>query len=415
MDSREDARTRKGSSMICNHFRPPRVAAAAGCTGCFDMWRSRRGALVTLIFFVLADFAPFRVSAQSPQLSPQRQAALEGAISKFIAANKIPGLSVAVVEDHHLVWSKGFGVANLEDNVPATSQTLYRLASVSKPLTATAAMQLWERGKLDLDAPIQKYCPAFPPKPQTITTRELLGHLGGIRHFKSDSPDDPEIGNTKYFDDPIAAGIKFFADDPLVAPPGSHFHYSTYGYTLVGCVIEGASGQKYVDYMRENIFLPARMSSVQVDDHYTIIPHRTGFYGKLNSGAVVNAAPVDSSYRIPGGGWLSSAEDMGRFEVAILDDHLIKSSTRDIMWTEQKPSDGSKDDYALGWGVGQDAGVATVGHDGDEQGTSTAFLIARAQGDGVVVLINLEEVDATALTIDLLKILLATQPAALNH
>jgi serine beta-lactamase-like protein LACTB len=395
--------------MIRNRFHSKRVLAAPRrIVG--NTQRASAGAIPALLLCFLAASVPFRTSAQNQKLSPQRQAALEGVISKFMDANKIPGLSVAVVERSQLLWSKGFGMANVEDDVPATSQTLYRLASVSKSLTATAAMQLWERGKLDLDGPIQKYCPVFPKKPQTITTRELLGHLGGIRHYKSGSQDDPEIGNTTHFDDPISAGIKFFAGDPLVAPPGTHFHYSTQGYTLVGCVIEGASGEKYLDEMRENVFVPAGMASTRADDHYAIIAHRAGFYAKDKSDAVVNASPLDSSYKIPGGGWLSSAEDMGRFEVAILAGRLLKRQTLSLMWTQQKPSDGSKDDYGLGWGIGEHAGVVTVGHGGSQQGTSTHFMIAPAQGEGVVVLINMEDVDAGALAADLLKIALATEP-----
>jgi CubicO group peptidase (beta-lactamase class C family) len=103
------------------------------------------------------------------------------------------------------------------------------------------AMLLWQQGKIDLDAPVQKYCPAFPQKDTPITTRELLGHLGGIRHYKTDGQDDPEGGNTKHFLNPIQAGLDFFKSDPLVAKPGTEFHYSTQGFTLVGCAIEGAS------------------------------------------------------------------------------------------------------------------------------------------------------------------------------
>jgi CubicO group peptidase (beta-lactamase class C family) len=136
----------------------------------------------------------------SPELSPAQQKQIESSISKFMASSRAPGISVAVVEDGELVWSSGFGFADLENHVAATSATLYRLGSISKPITATGAMQLWERKKLDLDAPIQKYCPAFPRKEWPITTRELLGHLGGIRHYKSGSQDDPEAGNTHHFD-----------------------------------------------------------------------------------------------------------------------------------------------------------------------------------------------------------------------
>jgi serine beta-lactamase-like protein LACTB len=366
--------------------------------------------LIAPLLLLLAAPTPSRVSAQTQKFSAQRRAALTDAISKFMATNQVPGLSVAVVEHGQFVWSEGFGMASLKDHVPVTSHTLFRLASVSKPLTATGAMQLWERGKLDLDAPIQKYCPAFPEKSAPVTTRELLGHLGGVRHYKSESNDDPEVANTKHFDDPIAGGLKFFANDPLVAPPGAHFHYSTHGYTLVGCAIEGASGEKYVDYMRENVFVPAGMPSTRVDDNRATIPARTNFYAKDKSGAVVKAAPLDSSYKIPGGGWLASADDMAHFEIATLTAKLLKPATIRVMWTPQKPSDGSQDDYGLGWGVDQHDGVLTVEHDGGQQGTSTSLMLAPASGDGIVVLINLEDVEASTLSADLLKILLATEP-----
>ncbi len=122
-------------------------------------------------------------------------------------------------------------------------------------------MQLWERGQLDLDAPVQKYCPAFPQKQAPITTRQVMGHLGGIRHYKAGSQDDPEVGNTKHFDNPIQGGLDFFKNDPLVADPGSHFHYSTQGYTLVGCVMEGASGAKIYGLHAAKCFRPRRHGS----------------------------------------------------------------------------------------------------------------------------------------------------------
>ncbi len=344
------------------------------------------------------------IAAQESKLSSERHGQIEKAIAKFMAANSVPGLSVAIVENGALKWSQGFGMADVENSVPATTFTLYRLASVSKPLTATAAMQLWERGKLNFDALVQNYCPAFPQKEWPITTRELLGHLGGIRHYHSDSQDDPETGNTKHFDDPIAAGLKFFANDPLVAKPGTKFNYSTQGFTLVGCAIEGASGEKYVEYVRKNIFFPAGMPRTVQDDLIAIIPSRTRFYHKDESGRVVNANLLDSSYKVPGGGWLSSADEMARFEVAILSDRLIRRATRDMMWTPQKLTDGSQTGYALGWSTGKEAGVADVGHLGGQQGTSTLITIAPEQRAGIVLLVNMDNVDVSALGTELLRI-----------
>jgi len=302
----------------------------------WTFWCGARSAYPKL--FVGAIFLCAVVSqAQDQLLSPEKQAQIEAAVSKFMSSTHVPGLSVAVVEDGKYEWAAGFGLADLENNVPASEHTLFRLASISKPLTAVGAMELWERGKLDLDAPVQKYCPAFPRKSAPITIRQVMGHLGGIRHYKLDSLDDPEVGNTKHFDNPIQAGLDFFKEDPLVAQPGSHFHYSTQGYTLVGCVMEGASGAKYTDYMRQNVLVRAGMKQTQPDDRLAVIPYRTRFYQKTKSGTVGNADFLDSSYKIPGGGWLSSAEDVARFEVAILNDELIKNTTRSLMWTPLKP------------------------------------------------------------------------------
>jgi CubicO group peptidase (beta-lactamase class C family) len=303
-------------------------------------------------------------------------------------------------------------MADLENDVPATSKTLYRLASVSKALTATAAMQLWERGKLDLDAPVQKYCPGFPRKEWPITTRELLGHLGGIRHYHSDSLDDPEFGNTKHFDDPIAAGLRFFANDPLVAKPGTEYHYSTHGYTVVGCVIEGASGEKYGDYMLQNIFIPAGMTSTRADDRRAVIPHRTRFYHKDKADGVVNADFLDSSYKIPGGGWLASADDMVRFEVGILNDRIVRRATCELMWNSQTDlaSQNAHDpmkSYGLGWEVTKGTDFANIGHAGGQQGTSTFIMLAPDQRAGVVILMNLDGIDASPVAAQILRIIIA--------
>jgi len=359
-----------------------------------------------IVFCVaLAASAP----AQQTKLSPEKRTQIEAAVATFMTSTRVPGLSVAVVENGEYEWGSGFGSADLENNALASEHTLYRLASISKPLTATAAMQLYERGRLDLDTPVQKYCPAFPVKPWPITTRQVMGHLAGIRHYKG-GPDDQEIGNTKHFENPIQAGLDFFKNEPLLAEPGTQFHYSTQGYTLVGCVIEGASGSRYVDVVRQNVFVRAGMKETQVDDRFAIIRNRTRFYQKTESGVVQNADFLDSSYKIPGGGWLSSAEDMAHFEVAILNDKLIKRATRDLMWTPLKPSNGSsnekKSGYGLGWGVGDIDGVAIVAHTGGQQGTSTAFLIAPVQNAGVVVLTNMEGADADKLAREILKLLL---------
>jgi serine beta-lactamase-like protein LACTB, mitochondrial len=344
-------------------------------------------------------------ASKAAHLSAGKHKQIEAKVSEFMAKNKLPSVSVAVVENGAYEWAKGFGMADLENSIPATPHTLYRLASISKPITATAALVLYQRGKLNLDAPVQKYCPAFPTKESPITTRKLLGHLGGIRHYRSHSLDDPEILSFKHYSDPISDGLNFFKNDPLVATPGTKFSYSNFGYVLIGCVIEGASGEKYSEFVRKNVLRLAGMTETVLDDRLAIIPRRARFYSKDDSGAVVNAPSVDVSFKIPADGWLSSAEDMGKFEAAMLNDQIVQRNSRDLMWSSQTTSDGKETNYGLGWEIGR--GFAdTVNHGGGEFGTSGFIMIAPDKNAGVVVLINVNGGNASDLAPELLKILI---------
>jgi serine beta-lactamase-like protein LACTB, mitochondrial len=365
------------------------------------VWTVRLFAAVLLVFGLGS--APLH--AQTKSLSADKRTQIEKASSSFLAANSVPGISVAVVQDGELAWSAGFGMADLENFVPVTPVTLFRLGSISKPITATAILQLSERGKLDIDAEVQKYCPAFPKKEWPITTRELLGHLGGIRHYNPDGKGDIPDDSAKHFAS-MEESLQIFANDALVAKPGTKFHYSTYGYTVLGCVLEGAASQKYVDYVKENIFVPAGMDETQADNFFSVIQHRTRWYHKDKSGVVQNAGVLDSSYKIPGGGLISSADDMARFEIAIMANKLLKPATRDLMWTPQKAADGSQNGYALGWGTQKKYGLALVEHTGGQQGTSTSIILAPERRAGIVVLANMDNVDSAALSTKILKIVL---------
>src|SRR6266576_695609 len=247
------------------------------------------------IAFLMSPLACVPATAQGPPALPaDKIAKIQAAITALMSSKHIPGLSIAIVSDNQLRWQSGYGMADLENSVPAKAATVYRIASVTKPITAVAVMQLVERGKLDLDAPIQKYVPTFPTKPWPITTRQLLGHLSGIRNYKGNEND-----STRFYSS-LTEALSIFKDDPLDFEPSTTFSYTTYGYTLLGTVIEGASGMSYIDYMRENVFKPAKMSHTQADNVYDIILNRArGYhpkvYGKFD-GNLRNAALADTSY-----------------------------------------------------------------------------------------------------------------------
>lgn len=335
--------------------------------------------------FIAAVLAARLAAQQSAGLPAEQIEKIERAVTTEMSRSNIPGLSVAVVTDNRLRWANGYGFADLENFVPAKGATVYRLASISKPLTAVAAMQLVEQGKLDLDAPVQKYCPAFPQKQWLVTTRQLLGHLGGVRHYQSEQ----ELLTTRRYTGIIAA-LDIFKNDPLLHEPGTKFHYSTYGFNVIGCVVEGAAGVPYADYLREHVFKPAQMDRIRVDDARELIPNRAQGYERTADGRLLNSTLTDTSNKVPGGGLCSTVEDLAKFAVALQSGLLVKPETLTTMWTKQKMKNGQKTSYGLGWQLSERGGVKEVAHGGAQQRVSTYLYLQPEKGVAVVLMANLE-------------------------
>jgi serine beta-lactamase-like protein LACTB, mitochondrial len=333
------------------------------------------------------------------QISSEHAQAIDRLTSSYVADNHVPGMSVAIVDHGQAVYSHGYGFADVENNVPATADTVFRIASISKSITATAAMKLVEAGKLDLDAPIQKYCPAFPQKPWPVTTRQLLSHQSGVRDYR----DEEETISTRHYAG-IRDALTQFADDPLEFEPGTKMHYTSYGYVVLGCVMEGASGATYGDYMGQAIFEPAHMPATRLDDIFAIIPHRARGY-KISNGKLQNAIFVDVSNKPPGSGINSDARDMGNFVAALYSGKLVSNETLRRMLTAEKTADGKPTIYGLGFFVGGPIGsyhgLQEAGHGGDQQGVSSVLYMLPEKQFGVVVLSNLEGEESSLHFIDL--------------
>ncbi|HEY2942927.1 MAG TPA: serine hydrolase domain-containing protein [Vicinamibacteria bacterium] len=349
----------------------------------------------SLAVFGLALWA-VRAAAQPdrPGLPAGAQQAIEQAITAEMARDHIPGLSIAIAVDGMVRWVNGYGLADLENSVPARASTVYRLASVSKPITATAVMQLAEAGKLDLDAPIQRYAPTFPQKPWPITARHLLSHLSGIRHYTGE-----EQASTRYYPT-LTAALDIFKDDPLLQEPGTKYVYSTYGYTLLGLAIEAASGLRYADYVRTRIFEPAGMETIRVDEVETIIPNRAQGYRQLPSGELRNSALADTSYKIPGGGLCGTVLDLARFAVAFQAGKLVKPETVERMWTpapvsKRKPRVGEEIGYGLGWNLVTYEGERQPFHAGNQQRVTNLLFLRPQRRVVVAMMSNLENAHLT--------------------
>jgi len=320
-------------------------------------------------------------------ISPAKIAQIRRLIAGEMARQHIPGMSIAIATDHELRWSEGFGFADLEDLAPAQASTLFRLGSICKPITAVAVMQLVERKKVDLDASIRTYVPSFPRKQWRITARQLLAHQSGIRHYSSAA----EVANTRHYTN-LLDSLAVFRNDPLLFEPGTWFLYSSYGFTLLGAAVEGASGMRFVDYVHANIAQPAGMTGLQLDDVYTIIPHRARGYRLRTGGKVENCALADTSNRIPAGGFLATAEDLVRFALAVEGGVLVTKETARQMFTPQKIRDGRLTNYGLGWQIIERGGRKWVLHSGRQPGARTVLLLP-SEGTVIAVLTNLEQAD----------------------
>lgn len=374
----------------------------------------------TLLLLVMASGLCSAAHA-ADKLSSRQIQEVQELSAATLAEDGLPGLSVAVAKGDQ-IWSAGFGSANLELNVAVDSRTLFRTASISKWMTATAAMRLVEEGKLDLDASVQQYCPQYPQKQWTITSRELLSHLSGIRHYHgaNGEPRNTEAErkgldelikqeeSTQYTRHTnIVSTLDSFKDDPLVFQPGTHFLYTSPGYRVLACVMEGASHAPYRDLMRQLIFKPAGMASITEDDVQAIIPHRVAGYSRGPDKQLVNAPFRDVSANLPAGGHLSSPEDLVRFAVAFNEEKLVQLKTRDLMIQRPKLINGSDVPdappyfgmgsglyYGMGMFVGKTPwGETLLMHTGRDPGASTELLLAPDSKIAVAVMTNLSQWD----------------------
>jgi len=287
------------------------------------------------------------------------------AITQIEVVPKAPGVSVAVGINGELVWSKQFGFADLETKTPVTATTRFRIGSVSKPLTAAGLALLVERGKLDLDAPIQKYIPDFPKKNGVITTRLLAGHLSGIRNYRG-----YEAGSNKPFPN-LRSGLKIFEEDPLEAPPGTKFSYASYNWNTIGVIMEAAARQDFLSYMEENVIKPLGLTNTRADFAGVADPQRTKFYEVLHENEFRPSPAVDLSYCWPAGGYLSTAEDMVRFGATHVRPGFLKAESLKLLFTSQITNTGTETDYGVGWFIGP----GFVQHGGDSAGGVAILLL----------------------------------------
>jgi CubicO group peptidase (beta-lactamase class C family) len=327
-------------------------------------------------------------------------------------ATGAPAISMAVVKDGRIVWSGGDGLADLEHDVPARADTIYRIGSITKTITAVAVLQLVEQGLVGLDDTLDKYIPKYPKeRSSVITVRHILTHTSGIRHYHYERGEKEGLPPQYFPNSAEAFNIYGVAEEPLLFEPGTSTTYSTYAFRLLGDVIEKSSGVTWEAYLRDRIFRPAGMTSSRVEHPLEVVPRRAAHYRRAGLGnpregighpwppsaQLINAPYVDFSYKWAAAAVLSTAEDLARYDIAIGNGTLLKPTTVDLMHTPHKMPDGKNGPYGLGWRVNTDGNSRTwVSHGGGTTGQTSHILRYPAGRISVSVVSNVEGAENVA-------------------
>lgn len=294
---------------------------------------------------------------------------------------KLPALTVAVAVGDEVVLADGFGWSDPAARTPAGPASPFRIGSVSKLFTATAAARLAEAGRLDLDAPIGRYLPDLPGALSSVTARQLAGHLGGVRHYRRD-----EFISTQPFDE-VTGSLDRFLADSLLHPPGAGYTYSSYGYNLLGAVLERASGTPFRLLIRSEVLAPLGLEATWAEEA-SRPSTGTRYYWQNRDGEVVEVPPADLSDRWPSGGYVSTAADLARFGTGVLRDDYLSPAARTQLFTSQRTAGGAATRVGLGWRVGTDAEGRPYVHHGGEALGSRAFLLVYPEARVAVALLT---------------------------
>jgi len=314
---------------------------------------------------------------------PAQADKIDGFVQASIRQQKIPGLALAVMRDGKIVKAMGYGLANIELNVPVNPETIFQSGSMGKQFTATGVMMLVEEGKVNLDEKITKYLEGAPPTWNMITVRHLLTHTSGIKDYTGK---DFEY-RKDYTEEELLKKVGTFPPD---FAPGDKWSYSNSGYMLLGILIHKVTGKFYGDFLQERIFRPLGMKTTRVISEADIIPNRAAGY-RLVKGEWKNQEWVSPSLNTTADGALYfTVLDLAKWDAALYTEKLLKRASFDQMWTPVKLNNGKTHPYGFGWFLSDIRGHRIVEHGGAWQGFTTG--ISRYVDDKltVVALTNLD-------------------------
>lgn len=326
-----------------------------------------------------------------------------------ITANNFPAVSIALGKDGKLIWARAAGFRDLDNEVPVTLETKFRIGSVSKAVSATTAARLSDEGVLDIDEPIKDLVPYFPSKGFDITTRQLMTHTAGIRHYEPCLcfPFD-EYSNQKHHEN-VESAVGRFSKSPLLFEPGTGFSYSSYGFTLASAAMEGASGQTFDNLIETKLTRPLGMKNTMREGLAAgdfAVPYA------IKDGQYKKAYPVDSSNKTAGGGFLSTPTDLVLMTQAILTQGYVDPTMRDsLFYTPQKLVNGAinEQNYAFGWrshlstGIFNEERKVMISHHGGVAMGGIAFLIMYPEHDMSIAITVNRQMEGVGELVDLVQ------------
>jgi D-alanyl-D-alanine carboxypeptidase len=329
----------------------------------------RRAALVASILFALSLVVQADV--------------LDDRILAIMSERHIPGAAVAVVQNGKVVRIKGYGVATLEFGVPVTTETVFEIGSVSKQMTAAGIMLLVQDGKVSIDEKISKYLPNTPEAWSGVTVRHLLTHTSGVKSYSS--LDGFSLSERMTIND----FIKKLSPHPLEFTPGEKNIYSNSGFNLLAYIIETQSGKKYMDFMRERIFVPLGMTKSGDRDPQFVIPLRANGYEWRQDR--YNGRDGNLTDLMGAGSIVSTINDMTKWEAALRGDKLLNAQSKKEVWTQFTFNNGKPSPYGLGWRISDVRGNALIAHSGQTAGFGASIQRYVDSDVSVIALTNLGE------------------------
>lgn len=348
--------------------------------------------IVAVVCFLAAFAMPvFAQTSEGDALS----AKVDEIVRDQIREQKLPGVALAVVRDGKIVKAAGYGLANVELNVPVTPRSLFHTESIAKTFTATAVMMLVEEGKVGLDDRISKYLPQAPAAWNGVTIRHLLSHTSGIRDYFGEDGDMKLDFHQDFTEDQL---VQKFASQTMKFQPGEKRSYSNAGYVILGVMIRRVTGKFWFDFVQQRIFKPLDMNATRLMSSEDIIPNRASGYRLIN-GQWKNESWVAPMWNTTADGVLyTNVLDMARWDEALYTEKILKRSTLNQMWTLVNLSNGTPTAYnGLGWFIAAVNGHRLIWHDGVGEAFTTGFYRYVDDRFSIVVFVNLGEDDEAAM------------------